>query len=116
MKSLIASAFCTCVILGNIAAPTFADGRKQAGTSRGFLRTPRAEFLSNKLPTPDELFERQQQEQETLQNRWQQQQEQKQRQQNLRFQQQIERQQQQQFWLQQQQKHQLQQLNQYKLK
>jgi hypothetical protein len=106
MKSLIASTFFTVVIFCGITAPTFANQRNELGASKSFFRVSQSEFLADKLPTPDELFERQQQEREILQNRWQQQQEQKQQQQNLRFQQQIEQRQQQQFWLQQQQQRQ----------
>jgi hypothetical protein len=113
MKSLIASTFFTVVIFGGITAPTFANQRNQLEASKSFLRVSQSEFLADKLPTPDELFERQQQEREILQNRWQQQQEQKQQQQNLKFQQQIE-QRQQQFWLQQQQQRQPKQFNQPK--
>jgi hypothetical protein len=102
MKSTIASVLCTFIIFGSIAGSAFVDRRNQAQARKGFSGVPRAELLADKLPTPDEVFERQKQEQEILQNRWQQQQEQRQQQQNLRFQQQIEQRQQQQFWLQQQ--------------
>jgi hypothetical protein len=115
MKSAVASVFCTFVIFSGIASsPTSANLYPHAQTSQLSLRIPRAERLAEKLPSPDELFDRQKQEQEILLNRWQQQQEQRQQQQDLRFQQQIEQQQHQQFLLQQQQERQLQPFNQPK--
>jgi hypothetical protein len=115
VKSTIASVFCTLTIfIGMASGLTFANQRAQAQTSKLSLSVPQSELLADKLPTPDELFERQQQEREIWQNRWQQQQVQRQLQQNLRFQQQAEQRQQQQFWLQQQQERQLQQFNQPK--
>jgi hypothetical protein len=115
MKREITSIFCTIAISSGITAGLSAvNQRAQAQTSQRFLSVHQAKFFANKLPSPDELFDRQQREQEILQNRWQQQQEQKQQQQEQRFQQQIQQQQQQQFWLQQQQERQLQQFNQPK--
>lgn len=114
MKNASAGILGIFIVFGSIPCGVASDNQYSQSKTRNLSTSiSQSEFLVNKLPTPNELFEQQQQEREVLQNRWQQQQEQKQQQQNLRFQQQLEQQQQyQQFRLQQQQERQLRQFNQ----